>query len=57
MSAQSTEVKYHYVRELVEEKKICISYVPTADNWADIFSKPLMREKFQEMRRKVGVMN
>lgn len=35
------DIKYHYNRELVEANIIAIHYVKTADNIADIFTKPL----------------
>jgi hypothetical protein len=44
------EVKYHYVRQMVEEGMVRLEYVPTVDNLADILTKPLGRSVFQRLR-------
>ena len=41
------DIRYHYIRKSVENKKISVSYIPTQDNVADIFTKALPRPKFQ----------
>jgi histone deacetylase 1/2 len=38
------------IRELVADKTIEISFVPSQDNVADIFTKPLDRKAFQKLR-------
>lgn len=35
------DVRHHFIREQVENKKIDVQYVPTADQTADIFTKSL----------------
>lgn len=35
------DIKYHFIRELVENNKICIQYVSTEEQVADMFTKPL----------------
>ena len=45
-------VRYHFIREALENKLLEIKYVPTDKNIADIFTKPLSRplvKKFREM--------
>ena len=37
---------YHFIREAVEDGKICVKYIPTVDNVSDIFTKPLLKPKF-----------
>uniref|UniRef100_A0ACD5Z920 Uncharacterized protein n=1 Tax=Avena sativa TaxID=4498 RepID=A0ACD5Z920_AVESA len=49
------EVKYHFIREKVEEGSIAVEHVGTSNQLADILTKPLARLKFQEMREKVGM--
>ena len=44
------DIKYHFVRELVENKTLAIQYVPTVDNLADIFTKPLVFSVFTKLR-------
>jgi hypothetical protein len=40
------DVRYHYVREAVEHDQVLISKVPTRDNRADLFTKPVTFELF-----------
>ena len=42
--------QWHYTRELVEEGILTIQHVPTKDNLADIFTKPLARPAFEHLR-------
>ena len=48
-------LKYHYIREQVAEGRIEVKYVRTNDQLADIFTKPLPKSKFCEMRKRIGV--
>jgi hypothetical protein len=49
------DMKYHYIRECVEESKIEDNYVCTDDQLADILTKFLGRLKFLEMRERISV--
>lgn len=42
------DVKYMYMRELIEDKKMKISYLSTEEQLADMFTKPLGNVKFQK---------
>ena len=35
------EIRYHFIRDLVERKIVCLEYIPTEHQNADIFTKPL----------------
>ena len=37
------EIKYHFIRDLVKRKIVCLEYIPTERQNADIFTKPLDR--------------
>ena len=37
------DVKHHYIRECVEDKTICLTYIPTADQVADLLTKGVTR--------------
>ena len=37
---------YHFIWESVADGKISVKYIPTNDNTADIFTKPLAKAKF-----------
>ena len=49
------EVHHHYVREQVEKREITLSYIPTEDQAADIFTKPLPGPRFEKLRDMIGV--
>lgn len=46
-------VQFHYIQQLIEEKMVQIKHVPGVDMPADIFTKPLARIKFEELRTKL----
>ena len=43
------DVRYHFIREVVEDGKVVVQYIPTGDNVSDIFTKPLAKAKFREL--------
>ena len=47
------ERRHFFIRELVEDNKIRVPYVNTADNLADFFTKPLPAKQFFAMRNKI----
>jgi hypothetical protein len=49
------DVRYHFVREAVEDGKMSVVYVPTDDNPADIFTKPLAKPKFRRFVDLLGL--
>jgi hypothetical protein len=49
------DIKYHYVRECIADKKIELYFIPTKDNTADIFTKNLGRLKFERFRERLGI--
>jgi hypothetical protein len=40
------KVRYHFLRDNVEKEKIALIHVPTHDQLADIFTKPLDQATF-----------
>ena len=40
-------IKYYYVRELVEEKKVKMEYVNSKEQIVDIFTKPLPKDAYE----------
>ena len=48
-------IKYHYVRELVEDKQVKMEYIHSKEQIADIFTKPLPKDSFEYLRGKLGV--
>ena len=47
------ERRHVFIRELVEENRIRVPYVNTADNLADFFTKPLPAKQFFAMRNRI----
>ena len=50
------DIHYHYIRELVEDKKVEVFYISTDENPADLFTKNLGRVKFLKFREMLGLM-
>ena len=49
------DLRYHFLREAVEDKKISVVYVPTDENLADIFMKALPKPKFKLLVERLGL--
>ena len=50
------EIKYHFIRDKVQKGAIQLQYIPTDEQLADIFTKPLEKGKFVPFRDKLGVV-
>ena len=48
-------IKYHYIRQLVDDNDVTIQYIPTAKMVADILIKLLTTKVFEEGRRLLGI--
>ena len=48
-------IRYHYIRDCVEEGKLEVNYICTDDQLADILTRSLGLQKFVKMRRRIGV--
>ena len=44
------DIRYHFIRDEVATEKVVIQYVPTEDNVADVFTKPMSKIKFQKFK-------
>jgi hypothetical protein len=49
------DIRYHYIRECVERKKVILHYVPTMEQIADIMTKCLSYDKFKKFRNQLGI--
>ena len=49
------EVDVRYVREQVLDKKLVVSYVPSVEQMADLFTKPLSIPRFQYLLTKLNL--
>ena len=50
------EIKYHYIRDMVQKGEVKLQYVVTEEQIADVLTKPLARVKFEYFREKLGVL-
>jgi hypothetical protein len=54
-STKHVEIKYHYIRDMVQRKAVRVEYHPTDEQIGDVLTKPLTRSKFVYFRNKLGV--
>ena len=51
------EIRHHFIRDHVNNGDIYVEYVPTENQFADIFTKPLEKVKFEFIRNELGICN
>lgn len=49
------DIKYHFTREQITQHKISVQYIPTGEQLADAFTKPLPAVKFINIRNCIGL--
>ena len=49
-------IKFHFLREKVLANEVCLHFVGSQDQVADIFTKPLAKELFERLRLRLGVI-
>lgn len=49
------ELKYHFMRERIQEKQVRMEHVSSKEQLVDIFTKPLPKANFEYLRGKLGV--
>ncbi|GMI86883.1 cysteine-rich RLK (RECEPTOR-like protein kinase) 8 [Hibiscus trionum] len=49
------EIRHHFIRDHVLKEDVVIEYVDTLNQLADIFTKPLDKERFWSLRRELGL--
>ena len=49
------DVRFHFVRDVISDKKIEIHYVPSKQQLADIFTKPLPAQQFCFLRERINM--
>jgi hypothetical protein len=54
--SKDIEIKYHYIRDMVQRKAVHIQYFPTHEKIADIFTKPLAKTKFEYFLERLGLV-
>jgi hypothetical protein len=54
--SKDIEIKYHYIRHIVQRKKVHMQYLPTHEQIADLFTKSLAKTKFKYFRERLGLV-
>ena len=49
------DIRYHFVREKVEDGHVVIEYCPTLNMFTDLMTKPIPAVQFQYLRNMLGV--
>jgi hypothetical protein len=49
------DIRYHFIREVVEEEKLELMYFPGEDNIADILTKLLTPKSFENFAKQLGL--
>ena len=49
------DTRFHFIRELVNDKEICLEFCKSEDQLADIFTKPLAKDTFQYLCSYLGM--
>jgi hypothetical protein len=52
-----TPIKYHFLKEQVTNKVVQLNYIPSTEQIADIFTKPLAKTPFEYIRQKLGFIS
>ena len=55
-STKHIEIKFHFIRDQIELKRIKLEYVKSKEQLADIFTKGLTRDKFCKLRKSIGIV-
>jgi hypothetical protein len=51
------DLQYHFIGEKHESKEIDIQYISTADQIADLLTKPLSLERTHHLHKEIGVVS
>jgi hypothetical protein len=49
-------LKYHFLKDQVANKVVQLQYIPSMEQIADLFTKPLPKAQFEYLRQKMGVL-
>jgi len=51
------EIDRHFIKEKLERGEICMPFVPTSEQLADVLTKGLYRQKFEDFISKLGMID
>ncbi|KAK0586597.1 hypothetical protein LWI29_009370 [Acer saccharum] len=50
------DIRHHFIRDLVEHSIVTLEHLPTKNQLADLFTKPLDKERFKTLRMSIGMI-
>jgi hypothetical protein len=50
-------VRHHWIHKKIKKGTLKLDYIPTVDQIADIYTKPLASEKFVKFRKALGLIS
>jgi hypothetical protein len=53
--SEHIEIRYHYIRDMVQRGALKLQYVITNEQVAHVLTKPPSRVKFEHFRDKLGI--
>ena len=51
------EIRHHFIRDHVQKSDVMIEFIDTLHQLANIFTKPLNKDRFYTIRGELGMMN
>jgi hypothetical protein len=51
------DLRFHFIRECVEDGKVAVEHIGTTNQLADILTKSLGRTQFQDLRARIGIID
>ena len=51
------EIRYHYVRDMVQRRAVELQFVPTDEQVVDVLTKPLVQGKCEGFRKRLGIVD
>ena len=54
--AKHIEIKHHFIRDYVQNGTMDLQFVPTDDQLANVFTKPLTEERLILLRSQLGMI-
>ena len=51
------EIRHHFIRDHVRKGDCEIKFVKTKNQLADLFTKPLVRDRFNKLRKKLNILD